>query len=362
MVSIHTTLSKIIDRDRKSTWLLPLYLISLIYGGIISLRNILYDHNILTQKKVSVKVISIGNITIGGTGKTPAVIMLAQILKKNGYRPAVVSRGYGGKSLNPVNIASNGDQILIKTQEAGDEPVLIARRLTSIPVITGKDRYAAARYALKNFDINLIILDDAFQHRTLFRDVDILLLDAKRPFGNGLLIPGGRLREPTGSIERADIIVATGNREENASTISRIIEERFSSKILFTGYRKTKDIMNGHSGEILSGDCLRGRKIYAFSGIAQPDNFLQTITDQGGIVTGELIFPDHHVYKKEDLKRIKEQAAASRADMILTTEKDYMKLVDFGHLLKDIFILRITMEVAQERELEKYILARLAEK
>jgi len=360
MVKIHTTFSKIIDRDQKSAWFLPLYLISLIYGGIVSLRNILYDNNILTQKKVGAKVISVGNITMGGTGKTPAVIMLAQRLKENGYRPAVVSRGYGGKSLNHVNIASNGEQILIKPQEAGDEPVLIARHLANIPVITGKNRYAAARYALKNFDINLIILDDAFQHRTLFRDVDILLLDVKRPFGNGLLIPGGRLREPTGSIKRADIIVSTGIGEENVSTISRIIKERFSGKMLFTGYRKARDVMKGQTGEILSGDYLRGRKIYAFSGIAQPDNFLLTITAQGGIVTGDRVFPDHHVYKREDLKHVKEQAAASRADMILTTEKDYMKLVDFGDLLEDIFILRITMEVAQERELLKYILARLA--
>lgn len=361
MRNIHTTFSRIIDRDQKSLWLLPLYLISLIYGGVVSIRNIFYDHNILIKKKAGTTVISIGNITMGGTGKTPTVIMLAQFLQERGYRPAVVSRGYGGKSGNSVNIVSDGNTVLMQPREAGDEPVLIAKALSNIPVITGKNRYVAAQYALKHFDIDLIILDDAFQHRALFRNIDILLLDADRPFGNGLLIPGGTLREPAGSVKRAGIIVATRAERKSVSFLPGMIEKDFQGKPLFTGYRKAKDVIKGLSGEILSANYIHGKKIYAFSGIARPNNFLETITSLGGIIEGTLVFSDHHAYKREDLMRITENAAKSRAEMILTTEKDFMKLVDFGDFLRDIFVLRITMELAPVGEFEKCILAKLAQ-
>ncbi len=360
MGTIHTIFSTIIDKDQKSIWLFPLYLIALFYGGVVSLRNILYDHDILTKKKVGVTVISIGNITVGGTGKTPTVIMLARLLQERGYRPAIVSRGYGGKSRNPVNIVADGNKVLMKPHEAGDEPVLIAQSLSHVPVITGKNRYIAAEYALKCFDIDLIILDDAFQHRALFRDVDILLLDAKRPFGNGLLIPGGGLREPTGSVKRADILIETGAGRKSAPSIPNMVEKRFPEKPFFSGCRTAQDVMKGHTGEILSCDHLKGKKIFAFSGIAQPDNFIQTITSLGGIMVGTAVFSDHHVYKGEDLMKISRAASASGAEIILTTGKDYMKLIDFADRLRDIFILQITMEVQPLGKFEECILTKLA--
>ncbi len=360
MGNIHKTFSGIIDRDKKSVWLFPLYLISIIYSGIVHVRNILYDHDILTKKKVGVTVISVGNITLGGTGKTPTVIMLARLLKERGYSPAIVSRGYGGESRDSVNVVSDGNKVLMKPRDAGDEPVLIARSLPDIPVITGKNRYVAAKNALARFDIDLFILDDAFQHRPLFRDIDILLLDAKRPFGNGLLIPGGRLRESIGSVKRTDIIVETGTEGEGDSSLPDMIAEGFPAKPIFTGYRKPKDIMRGHSGEIFFVDYLRGKKIYAFSGIANPDNFSKTITSLGGIITETLIFPDHHVYNREDIARITEGASSSEAELILTTEKDHMKLIDFNDFLRDIFILRITMEVAPSGKFEECLLEKLA--
>jgi tetraacyldisaccharide 4'-kinase len=361
MENIHTIFSRIIERDQKSLWLLPLYVTAFIYGGAVSLRNILYDHNILPEKKVETTVISIGNITMGGTGKTPTVITLARLLRKHGYRPAVVSRGYGGKSRNPVNIVSDGKTVLMHPREAGDEPVLIARSLPAIPVVTGRNRYVAAKHALKEFDIDLIILDDALQHRALFRNIDILLLDADRPFGNGLLIPGGMLREPTGSVKRAGIVIMTSAAEQSASSVPHIIEKDFPKKPVFTGYRKATAVMKGLSKTILSTNYLYGKRIFAFSGIARPNNFLETLTSLGGIIAGTLVFSDHHAYKREDLTNITDGAATSRAEIIVTTEKDFIKLVDFDDFLRDIFVLRITMEVTPKKAFEQCILTQLAQ-
>lgn len=339
---------------------MPLYVISLCYAAVILLRNVLYDQGLLTQRKAGSRVISIGNITVGGTGKTPTVIMLARLLQEQGYRPAVVSRGYGGTSRTPVNIVADGRNVLMNSGEAGDEPVLIAQSLSNIPVITGKNRYAAAEYAVRHFDIDIIVLDDGFQHRALYRDIDILLLDARRPFGNGWLIPGGALREPVGSVNRADIIVKTGSDGQNDSSTADMVRQRFPEKPLFTGYRRALDIVAGDSGNILPCDYLKGKKVFAFSGIARPDNFLETIRSLGGTIAGTMMFPDHHAYSEEDLMHIAEDAEARGAQIILTTEKDSMKLVDFGDFLRDIFILRIRMEVTPLGSFNELILAKLA--
>jgi len=360
METIRTTLSGIIHRDRSSPWLMPLYALSLCFAGVISIRNLLYDCGLLTQKKAKTSVISVGNITVGGTGKTPTVITLAGLLQHEGYRPAVVSRGYGGRSSNPINVVSDGNKILMTPDTAGDEPVLIAQSLPTMPVITGKDRYVAAAYACRHFDIDIIILDDAFQHRALSRDVDILLLDAQRPFGNGWLIPGGALREPAGSVKRADIIVMTENERKSASSMAEMIEQRFPGKPVFSGYRRARDIVAGRSGESLPCSYVEGKTVFAFSGIARPDSFVNMIMSLGGIIVGTLILPDHHAYGQEDLARITGDAAARGAEIILTTEKDSMKLVDFTDFLRDIFVLRITIDVTPPGNFHELVLAKLA--
>lgn len=361
MANIHTIFSSISHEDRMFGRFFPLYLISLFYSGIVYLRNILYDRDISGKNKVAAKVISIGNITVGGTGKTPAVIMLANLLQGKGYKPAVVSRGYGGKTRKPVNIVSDGKRVLIKSHEAGDEPVLIAKSLIDIPVITGKNRFMAAKYALKRFDIDLVILDDAFQHRSLFRDIDILLLDAKRPFGNGFLIPRGGLREPPGALKRADIVLLSGAEGGRDPSIRGMIEKRCPGRPVFTGYRRPKDLTDGKSGKIFPCEYLRGKKIFAFSGIGNPENFRETVASLGGEIAGTLSFPDHHVYKKEDPVRIKRAASECRAEILLTTGKDQIKLIDFTDFLGDIFILRIEMAIAPPGKFEECILAKLTE-
>ena len=186
---------------------LILSFLSLFYRSVVNLKNRMYDCGIFKQTRFPCKVISIGNITVGGTGKTPTVIMLAKSLKEKGYRPAVLSRGYGGKAKAPVNVVSDGSKILMEQIEAGDEPILIARAAEGIPVLTGPERIDTARFAIENLKANVLILDDAFQHRRIFRDVDIVILDRELPFGNGFLLPRGPLREPTTALNRAHFII-----------------------------------------------------------------------------------------------------------------------------------------------------------
>ena len=158
-------------------------------------------------------VISVGNITVGGTGKTPCVIMLAQMLQENGFKPAILSRGYGGKSINPVNIVSDGQKILLDSKTAGDEPFLIAHALKDIPVITGAKRIITGKTAIDQFRADVLICDDAMQHRQIFRDIDLVLLDSRSLSGKNYILPRGRLREPITELKRASAIVLTRTNE-----------------------------------------------------------------------------------------------------------------------------------------------------
>src|SRR5271157_2738293 len=191
---------RIWDDDGITGWYSPVkiiaYVISFFYRLIINFRNWLYDHKILKEVTLPCPVISVGNITVGGTGKTPCVIMLAQMLQENGFKPAVISRGYGGRNINPANIVSDGHKILLDSEIAGDEPSLIAHVLKGIPVITGAKRIVTGQAAIDRFGVNVLICDDAMQHRQIFRDVNLVLLDSQNLKGSNHILPLGRLREP----------------------------------------------------------------------------------------------------------------------------------------------------------------------
>ena len=192
--------------------------LSLPYCLIINFRNWLYDQKILPAVKLPCPVISVGNITVGGTGKTPCVIMLAKMLQKNGFRPAVSSsRGYGGKSVKSVNIVADGQKILLESKTSGDEALLIAQSLEGVPVITGSQRIVTGRAAINQFETNVLICDDAFQHRKIFRDIDLVLLDSQNQPGNDHILPRGRLREPIAGLRRASAFVLTRTDEAPTS-------------------------------------------------------------------------------------------------------------------------------------------------
>ena len=283
------------------------------------------------QKKLSCRVFSIGNLTVGGTGKTPATIAVAEEAKKRGLMPCVLTRGYKGSLQGPCFV-SKGDKPLLKEEEAGDEPLLMAERLKGVPVIKGADRYEAGKFALGSLPVALrpdvFILDDGFQHWKLFRDKDVLLIDGTNPFGNRRLLPLGPLREPLNAIARADIIVITKLVSSRQSTVSSLKEEirKHNSKApLFLAEHKPSKFMTA-TGETFSLEWARGKNCFGFSGIGNPASFKETLLTAGLQVKGFKSYRDHYRYNAGDLKKITEDAEKTGADWIATTEKDIMRL------------------------------------
>lgn len=330
------------DEKTGSGALLPrlfLRLLSYPYSGAVSLRNTFYDRQIIRQKRLPCPVISVGNITVGGTGKTPTVIVVAALLKQGGYHPAILSRGYGGKSKAPVNVVSDGKNLLMGWEEAGDEPILIAKSLPGIPVLTGAARALTGNEAVQRFGADILILDDAFQHRQLFRDIDVVLLDKTRPFANGFLLPRGPLRENPSALHRADIALRTGAAEKLEPLPESIT---FPS---FRGVHKPTGIVSGKTGEIASPETLRGKKIIAFSGIGHPEAFRQGLIALGAQVVSCRDFPDHHRYNEQDIAMLRRLTVESGASLLVATEKDGVRLASFPDFSAEVSFLRISMEI-----------------
>jgi len=351
---------------RLNPFILSLLFLSLLYRQTIKLRNQLYAAGVCKQKKLPGKVISVGNITVGGTGKTTMVIMLANILKKHGYRPAILSRGYGGKRKTPVNIVSEGTRLLMGHVEAGDEPVLLAKSAGGIPVLTGPERTVTGKCAMEVLGADILILDDGFQHRSLFRDIDIVLLDIARPFGNGCLLPRGPLREPPESLKRADIIVWTGigdgQKSGSGSTSPRSLYPIYlecDSVPVFRGYHRPKYLIQGGTGKAYPLEYLKGKKACAFAGIGSPESFRETVESLGGRVVHFIPFPDHHRYNRKDIAGIQRLSTALAAEITVTTEKDGIKLADFPCFLHEIFLLSVEMEIISGETFERLILDKL---
>ncbi len=264
-------------------------------------------------------------------------------------RPAVLSRGYGGKSASGVLVVSDGRQILAGPEDAGDEPVLIARRLRDVPVLAGPKRVITGRYALEHFDIDAILLDDGFQHRYLMRDLDIVLLDSRQPLGNGFVLPRGPLREAPSALERAGLIAFTRSEDGAAPPVDRRLSAILSRRpSLRTRIRPT--ILVGADGTELPLSFLAGKKVFAFAGIAQPESFRQTVEGLGGVIAGFRAFPDHHRYTAEDWGRIEHDAGLARADIVLATEKDLVKLQGIPQAPSRIHGLAIETEILEGRD------------
>jgi len=295
------------------------------------------------QERLPHRVISVGNLTVGGTGKTPAVIAIAEEAMKRGFHPCILTRGYRGKAEGPCFI-SKGEGPLLGVDEAGDEASLMAEKLKGVPVVKGKHRYEAGIFALRNLQSFasgepagagrphvLFILDDGFQHWRLSRDMDILLIDSTNPFGNKKLLPTGRLREPLKEMKRADIIVLTkvqkgaeGLHAGLATEIRRYNPHApiYSSEHLPVGLRSL-------SGKDFPLDVLAGTSVYAFCGIGSPSSLRETLLKMGAEVRGFMAFMDHHAYDSRDLQKIVGNARGCNADWIVTTEKDIMRLRGF---------------------------------
>ena len=324
------------DEGPKGMTLLKnvLTLLSMGYTGAVRTRTVFYKNGVSRSFRLPCMVISVGNLTLGGTGKTPMTLYLAEMLMDFGYRAVVLTRGYGGDAGKKGGVVSDGRHLFMGPAAAGDEPVMMARALPDVPVIVGRDRYAAGRKALKRFAPDVLILDDGFQHLRLFRDLDLVLLDGRKPFGNTRLFPRGTLREPASALTRADACIYT--RWTSSCRIDRSTLPSgmpvFTARHIPKRYRfdsATATLQRPHIPDPLkpvAGGIIQNQKVYAFSGIAGNREFRHSVEDLYGEMTGHRSFPDHYSYAGGEVRDIFRQAVASGAEMVVTTEKDCARL------------------------------------
>lgn len=313
------------------------------YRGLLGAREWLYDRGILKSRALPCPVVSIGNLTVGGTGKTPAVEVAVQTLGALGHRPAVVSRGYG-RNTRGVQVVADATSIRLDAEEAGDEPFLLARRLPGIPVVVGSNRHDAARVAIDRFGVTAIVLDDGFQHRTLRKDLEIVMARAKKPWGNGRLLPGGPLREPLSSLGRADLVVATGTaRLEEASAVVDAVNEHAPGIPVLTAILAPAECWEAGRMRPCSIAELGGQRVAAFTGIASPATFAETLRGMGVIVEAFVEFADHHWYSAEDIARLDARATELSVEALITTEKDWVRLRRLRLPRRPLYVLSIRL-------------------
>jgi len=294
---------------------------SIAYRGVVGTRRWMYRHRVLRARKLGCPVVSIGNITVGGTGKTPAVELAVRTLGELGHRPGVVSRGYGRKSRG-VHVVADAASIRLEPEEAGDEPFLLARRLPGVPVVVGADRWEAARTALAA-GATAIVLDDGFQQRTLATSLEVVMARARRPWGNGRLLPAGPLREPLAALSRADLVVATGTTSTPPDEVVSAVARHAPRVPVITAALEPVACWDARRLDPIPLDRLAGTRMVPFAGIASPAAFAATL--QSLRVSGDVVvFPDHHWYSRQDLARLTARAAG--ADALVTTEKDWVRL------------------------------------
>ncbi|MBQ8460132.1 tetraacyldisaccharide 4'-kinase [bacterium] len=328
MQNIKTKITQIhYQRNPKGIFFDFLKFCSYFYGIGSGLKNFLYDKKIIKPKKVDAYVISVGNMTTGGVGKTPIVSEIAKYLIAQGQKVAIVSRGYGGRLSNrSINMISDGTTIYYDALQAGDEPFWLAENTPGCYVFTCKNRYLASKYAVDKFGVQIIILDDGFQHRKLHRDLDIVLMDSVKGFGNENLLPAGPLREGPEALERIDkfVVVSKNTKHTVAEKVARIMQKRLNipTSICYTEPDYVYNIKNGQR-------LMEGLAVTAMCAIGQPQQFYDFLT--GYQVVKTITFDDHHQYAPIDIVDI--------SGSIITTEKDAVKLARFDR--NNIYALRL---------------------
>jgi tetraacyldisaccharide 4'-kinase len=283
---------------------------SLFYAIAVFIRNRLYDFHILRKRKVGAAVISVGNITTGGTGKTPLVAYLGNYFTSRGITAAILTRGYKAQK-----------------NDFADEPAMLVKACPKAKVMVNPDRAAGAEKAIKEYGAKLLIMDDGFQHRKLVRDVDIVAIDATIPFGRGKILPAGLLREPVGSLKRADAVVITRINQTQPENIGQI-KSRISAvnpDIVFATAVHKPAYAKLIKDQRISLEQLAEKRVYAFCGIGNPDSFFQTLEELALNIVGTRVYNDHHSYTDSDIEAICRQGRYQQADMIITTQKDWIK-------------------------------------
>ena len=349
---------------------------SRLYERAVQTRLGLYRRRLLRAQELGCPVVSIGNLTVGGTGKTPVAEMLARELQNRGRRVAILSRGYKSVprpfmqrlrnkffkhlDLFPPRIVSDGRKVLLDSRRAGDEPHMLAKNLPGVCVLVDKDRVKSGLHALRHFDSDLLLLDDGLQYQRLRHRIDVVLVDRQSPFGNEHLLPRGTLREPPRNLRRASYIIVTKcGPERDEELLTRVRKLNRTAAIIECNHapRHWEDIKTGEKFPL---EHLRGRHVGAMSGIARPESFEEGVRALGANVEITKAFADHHRFTKKEILRFLEWCDRRSLDALVTTEKDAVRFPDIDHPPVPMLFLRVEIEILRGREHWEELLSRLA--
>jgi tetraacyldisaccharide 4'-kinase len=347
-----------------------------VYEQAVQLRLGLYRRRLFRPQELGCPVVSVGNLTVGGTGKTPVAEMLARELQRRGRRVAILSRGYKSVprpfaqrlrnklfkhlDLFPPRIVSDGKDVLLDSRRAGDEPHMLAKNLPGVCVLVDKDRVKSGLHALRHFDSDVLLLDDGLQYQRLRHRIDVVLVDSQAPFGNEHLLPRGTLREPPANLRRASYIVVTksGPKPDDA-LLARLRKLNRTAAIIECNHapRHWQDLS---TGERLPLNHLKGRHVGAMSGIARPESFEEGVRQLGAMVEISKAFADHHRFTKKEILRFLEWCDRRSLDALVTTEKDAVRFPDIDNPPLPMLFLRVEIEILRGREHWEELLGRLA--
>ena len=345
--------------DKGHPWPVRLLLrtlrgISFVFAGVVMVRRLCYRIGIFRRFPLGCQVISVGNITAGGTGKTPVVEIFARELQKSGRRVAILSRGYRKRELpwyrrlfegkTPPRIVSDSKALLLDSEMGGDEPYMLAKNLPGVAVLVDKNRVKSGRYAVKRFNCDTLILDDGFQYWKLQHMLEVVLVDKTNPFGNGHILPRGVLREPVRSLKRADVIFITKSNGESAELRQQIRGLNRTAEIIECCHQP-RYLQNVYTDEHLPLEWLKGKTLSSLAGIAVPQSFENSLRALGAKVIHCVKYADHHRYSEEEIVDVLNRAADYKTDALLTTEKDAVRFPRLASTPVPVYYLRVDIEL-----------------
>lgn len=349
--------------------------LSRIYTLVVQARLALYRNRFLREHNLGCTVVSVGNITVGGTGKTPVVELLARELTAGGRKVAILSRGYKSvpkpfisrvfekilrkKAIFIPRIVSDGQSLLLDSRTAGDEPFMLANNLRGVVVLVDRDRVKSGLYAMKNFGTDILLLDDGFQYVRLDHRIEIALVDSQAPFGNEFLLPRGTLREPPDNLARATHILLTKcSQAENPDLISRIRRYNRTAEIITTTHH-ARHVRNLLTGEVKPLDFLKGLRVGSLCGIAAPESFEGALRKLGAHIELSKIYTDHHRYTEKEIENFINRCSRRNLDAILTTEKDAVRIPRILDAAVPLYYLRVEIDILAGHDSWQRLIKRL---
>ncbi len=327
------------------------------YRGALAARDRAYRWGVLPTGRLPCPVISVGNLTLGGTGKTPMVELVVRTLQELGAVPAVLSRGYG-RTTRGVQVVADGTGVRAEARTGGDEPRLLAERLPGVPVVVGENRYEAGRIAVERGGVTALVLDDGFQHRTLAKDLEILVVSGRAPWGNARVFPRGTLREPLSAIGRAQAVVVTNPvAPETIAEVTAVVRRHHPTAPVLAARYELEEASEPLRGRRVPVAELAGRRLLAFAGLGSPEGFAHTVDATGIRRVGFVEFPDHHWFTPADVAELARDARAAGAQGLVTTEKDWVRMREVAPPPLPIWVLPVRLVIETRLETWRSLIA-----